>query len=78
MFRIESGNLHAKQKKSREFYLQWPNYALATIVKEANVTKEKNDKVTKMKVGPVTDDKIARVDINLVANFCELFQSWKK
>ena len=58
MFRIESGNLHAKRKKSREFYLQWPNYALATIVKEANVTKEKNDKVTKMKVGPKQTTKL--------------------
>lgn len=52
MFRTESGNLHTKQKKSREFYQQWPNYALAKILKEASVTKEKNDKVTKMKVGP--------------------------
>ena len=30
------------KKNSREFYLQWPNYALARIVNEANVTKEKN------------------------------------
>lgn len=69
MSRIESVNLHGG-KNSQEFYLQWPNYALSRIVKEPNVTKEKNVKVTKMKGGPKQTTNIAKVDINLRANFC--------